>query len=173
MQTSTQRTWFTWQRMKRIAIGIVTVDLFLLFIWYLGSAYISYNFTTPCFKAASVSHFLILIHFALGMYISNLEGVISAAENEARERGQRLRRLPPQAYSLLSWSFTASVSTLGDLTLLTWAAQDIQENPLGTDACDNARIFHATFDALALAVSVITVAWFILFASFTLRRRTR
>lgn len=171
METSDRRTWFTWQRMKRIAIGIIAVDLFLIAFWYAGSVYISLNFTVPCFKAAAISHFLILIHFALGMYICNMESIISTAENEARERGQRLKRLPYQAYGLLAWSFTATVSTLGDLTLLTWAIQDVQENPAGSDQCDTARILHATFDALALFVSVITVVWFILFTSCTVRRR--
>ena len=173
MVTSSRMTWFTWQRMKRIAIGIIAVDLFLLLFWFAGSVYLFINRSVDCFRDARVQHFLILIHFALGMYIATMEGVISAAENEANERGRQLRRLPYQAYGLLTWSFTAAVSTLGDTTLLVWAGQDLVESEGTVDACGTARILHVTFDALALAVSVITIAWFILFTAFTVRRKKK
>ena len=173
METSPRKTWFTWQRMKRIAIGIITVDLFLLAFWFIGTIYLSATRTDPCFRDARTQHFLILIHFALGMYIATMEGVVSAAENEARERGRVLKRLPYQAYGLLTWSFTASVSTLGDTTLLTWAVQDMIENEGTADACTTARALHVTFDTLALIVSVITVVWFVLFTAFTVRRKKK
>lgn len=171
LETSTKKTWFTAPRMKRIAIGIISVDLFLLIFWVVGSIHIGINWETACFRTSAIFHFLILIHFALGMYITSMEGVIAAAEYEAREKGLKLLRLPFQSYNLLTWIFTALVSTLGDSTLLSWAARELQISPAGTDECHEARILHITFDSLALAVSLITVLWFILFASYTLTIR--
>ncbi len=169
METSTRRTWFTAARMKRIAIGIVTVDLVLLVLWFAGSIHIAVNFGIDCYQESAITHFLILIHFALGMYITNMQGMIANAQYEAREKGRELKVLPYQAYNLLTWIFTALISTLGDTTLLTWAGQDLSLHPEGTDECHEARLLHIAFDSIALTVSLLTVLWFVVFAACTVK----
>jgi hypothetical protein len=172
LQTSTQRTWFTAQRMKRIGIGLVTVDLLLLLVWCAGSVYIAVYLAEgiACYTEAAIVHFFILIHFALAMFLTSMVCVIQQADAKAHRKHHAVPiYLPVQAYAMLTWIFTAIISTAGDGTLMTWGIIDLSNHPAGFDECNTARILHIFFDALALAVSVLTILWFIAFSVCTLK----
>ena len=166
-----ESTWFTVDRMRSIAITIISLDLFLLVLWFAGTIYIIVELDVAlCFNDQFVLHFLILIHFALGMCIANLYDSATREQDEFRERGQQLIKLPFHYYQPLTWIFTAIISFTGDLVLLVAGIRNyiIVSNDEVGDMCRNARISHIAFDAVALLVSCLTVLWFIAFASYTI-----
>ncbi len=172
LETSAERTWFTAQRMKKIGLTLVTLDILLILLWCAGSLEIAVYLSqgVPCYVQSATVHFLILIHFALAMFLtSQVSGILDIEDKARRKHKQPPVILPPNSYYPLSWSFTALISTAGDGTLLTWAIIDLVNHPSGFDECNTTRILHTLFDALALAVSVVTVLWFIAFALCTLK----
>ena len=167
--------WFTATRQRRIAIALVAADLLLLVIWFAGSIFFAESFHggNACIRDKQApQHFVILIHFALGMFITNMEGVITLEKEKERDEGKELITLSYANYWPLTWIFTGLVALLGDITLLTWASLEygliLEEHP----ECRTPQILHIVFDSFALAVSVLVVAWFLLFSAFRTRHRT-
>src|ERR1700742_641153 len=120
--TTTSSSWFTPKRMKEIAIVIITLDLILLVIWFGGSIYIIVNLDIACFENQFITNFLILLHFALGMCITNIESEIEKEEIKHKidngGDGKPLLYLPYQFYSPTTWIFTSIISFGGDVILL-------------------------------------------------------
>lgn len=165
--------WFTVLTMQRIAITIVALDILLLLIWASGGVYLLVNFRTLCFQTAFYTHFLILIHFALGIAIASVEGEIEKEGYRFRSMGQPMpATLPYEMYTPLAWALTACVSTVGDAFLLAAGALDYEI--IGdTDACQAARLGHVIYDAIALFVSLATVVWFIFYAATSISSERR
>lgn len=167
-----EKTWFTVTRMKNMAIAIITIDLILLLVWFCGAIYILVNLETHCYEVQFITHFLILIHFALGMYVATTEGEITKQQEEARMRGKILIKLPYYAYSPLTWIFTGLISFSGDLMLLVAAVRNYAI--IGNaDECQNSRAAHIGFDVIALIISIVTVLWFVIFSIYSVANRKR
>jgi hypothetical protein len=162
---------FTVSRMKTVAIMIIAFDLFLLVVWLAGAiTIIVYLDRAVCFNEQFIVHFLILIHFALGMCIANISDEITKRQDEAKERGRVLRRLPYHNYQPLAWIFTATISFSGDMVLMTTAIRNLLI--IGdADECKNVRIAHIAFDAVAVTVSIITILWFIAFSIYSVSKK--
>lgn len=167
-------TWFTAARQRHIAIALATADLLLLVIWFSGSIYLADEFVhgDACYRALQApQHFVILIHFALGMFITNMEGAITLETERAREVGERVIALSYATYSPLTWIFTGLVALLGDITLLTWAVLAYTLIEEDAPLCRTPQILHIVFDSVALFISALVVLWFIVFSLWGRTRR--
>lgn len=155
---------FTPYTMKVTGIVIITIDILLLLIWFAGSIYnVSQLHVDICYTEIFIVHFLILIHFALGMCISQIvDGIMKDSESINNESKKLLNYYTP-----LSWSFTSLVSLLGDVSLLAYA---IRSHIIVGDAdvCKTSRILHIAYDVIAVIISLTSITWFIVFASYTL-----
>ena len=175
---------FTPQRMKVVADVIVALDLALLIlIWLPGAIYLIYNLDTACFGIEFIIHFIILLHFALGMAIAWVSSQIDNEEEEYREKfyehfmngpsPMKGNPVPPplqyvsyRVYSPLAWIFTSLISLVGDSVLLAAAVRTFR---LGVaDECRDARITHLAYDTVALALSLASIIWFVLFAIYVI-----
>jgi hypothetical protein len=164
-------TWFTVRHMKRVAIVLLTLDIILLLIWLGGAIFLLTQLgVAPCFESQLVIHFLILIHFALGTYLSNMVGEISREERRfaVKYPQQCLLRLPYHFYLPLSWIFIGIVSFVGDLILMVGGILLYQIRG-GQDECQTTRLTHIIFDAVAVAISIVTILWFLFFSFYTIR----
>jgi hypothetical protein len=174
----TANPYFTPEHMKTVAIVVVTLDLVLLVVWFASSIFLLVTADQVCYAAEFVLHFFIMVHFALGMAISNIVGIIDKEQYEYRERllasglslavakTRKLQYLPYVVYSPFSWIFTALIALSGDTILLASAIRLYQLGGDLGDSCQDFRIARIAFDSLATAVSVITIIWFILFAAY-------
>jgi hypothetical protein len=161
--------------MRRIAISLAAMDFLLIFAWFGGSIYLARQFHDgdPCYRGGqTLQHFVILFHFALGMFITNVASIITLERERVLEHGRRLITLSYATYYPLTWIFTGVVALLGDITLLTWAALEYEEIVAHEPECRNAQVAHITFDSFALLVSLLVVLWFILFSAFRTRHKT-
>ena len=166
-----RNSWFSARAMKSVGDAIIIMDVILLLAWISGAIYILVNYYTLCFQAEFVVHFLILIHFALGMCITSILDAIGMELSRAEEaRRPEPITLPLQFYSPREWLFTSLLSLSGDTLLLIASVLGLQAYG-DTDECKHARIAHIAFDSLALLVSLITIGWFIAFAIYTIANR--
>ena len=157
---------FTPNTMKITGIVIISLDIFLLLIWFAGAIYnISQLDKDICYTEIFIVHFLILIHFALGMCISNIIDAIMKEEKEIIEKRESDKLM--NYYTPLTWIFTSIVSTFGDAILLAYAIRSHIIVGDG-DICKPSRILHITYDVVAVLISLTSVIWFIVFAFYTL-----
>jgi hypothetical protein len=174
----TANPYFTPERMKTVAIVVVSLDLVLLVVWFASSIFLLVTADQVCYAAEFILHFFIMVHFALGMAISNIVGIIDKEQYEYRERllasglslavakTRQLQYLPYVVYSPFSWIFTALIALAGDTILLGSAIRLFQLGGDLGDSCQDFRIARIAFDTLATAISVFTIVWFILFAAY-------
>jgi len=160
-----------WNRlnvMKAVIIGILSIDGILLLLWIGGSIYLLSNKggLDPCFHEEFVSHFLILIHFALPICIAGILDSILLVENEEHTK-EYIDNLPYQFYSPVAWSITGVISLFGDIFLLTSGIVD-HIHFGSSDQCITARKLHITFDSVATLTSLFSVLWFIVFSFYYL-----
>jgi len=170
--------------MKQMAIAIVSMDLILLVIWFAASIYLVVKAgVAPCYDVEFFFHFFILIHFALGLTISNIVGEIEKEEYLHQERQEQkrpvvapsetLQYLPYVIYSPFSWIFTSFIALGGDITLFASAIRFYDIGGSLGDECQPDRLARIFFDALALVISIISVLWFILFAIYAIAPQRR
>ena len=165
-------TWFTARRMRNTAIAIVSFDIILLALWISGAGYITHNLTIECFHDQSISHFLIIVHFVLGLHLAAMVGEIGKELRLFKSRtGKELLRLPYHFYEPFAWVLTSLVSLSGDVILLSWAVIDYTH--AASDECDTSRILHISFDTIALISSVVSIIWFLLYTFCTIREADR
>lgn len=155
--------------MRRMAIAIITIDILLLVLWFCGGIYLAVRLDTFCFELQAIIHFLILIHFTVAIFVCSLITELSKALKE----DPNVRKLPYSTYKPLEWIFTGLLSFFGDFILLMWAwrAYVIFKDEHHTDECQDWRIVHITYDAVALFTSLVTIVWFIVFSSYTISSR--
>jgi len=164
-----------------MAIAIVAMDIILLIIWFAASIYLVVKTgVAPCYDAEFIFHFLILIHFALGLTISNIVGEIEKEEYIHQEKRpanavtpSTLQYLPYVIYSPFSWIFTSLIVLCGDITLFASAIRFYDIGASLGDECQPDRLARIFFDALALIISLVTVIWFILFAIYAIAPQRR
>lgn len=179
--------------MKIVADVTVALDLALLIlIWLPGAIYIIVNLDTACFDVEFILHFIILLHFALGMSIAGVSSEIEKEEEEYKEKFHEhfmsgsastptismVNPTPPplqyvsyRVYSPLPWIFTSIISLGGDAVLF---AAAIRVYRLGiVDECQTSRIAHIAYDTVALALSLVSVIWFVLFAIYVIAPQRR
>ena len=173
----TTPSWFTVKRMKRFATVILVLDGLLLLVWTCGGIYIITQLQYPCFEVQFITHFVILIHFALAAYIATIIGEITKEECAHRRRCLRLarpcdelQRLPYEFYLPLAWISIASLSFVGDVVLLAAASRAYQLRE-GLDQCQASRLAHIIYDVAATLISLVTILWFIVFTIYTIRHQ--
>ena len=157
--------------MKKTAIAILSFDILLLIAWTANAAYLAFNLKLECFHSQAIVHFLILFHFVLAIHMANLVGEITREQFHASEAKKKLTLLPFYIYSPLAWILISLLSLVGDVVLLTWAI--IEYRGIEADECNVARITHITLDSVALVISVVSIVWFVVFASATIRGERR
>lgn len=152
--------------MKITGIIILVIDALLLLSWTAGQIYIICNLEEHCFTELFIVHFLILIHFALAIFITIMLNDI--IKEEQKNKGNKTPViLSFYNYSPLPWIFVSILSFLGDVILLAYAikAYIIAHD----DPCMTSRKVHIAYDTIATLVSLLSIIWFIAFSFFVLR----
>lgn len=177
-----ESSWFTVKRMKRFAYAILIMDAFLLLVWTGGGIYIITQLEHLCFEGQFIAHFLILIHFALTAYITTIIGEISKTQDAHRRRYERemsprpyveLQYLPYTFYFPVSWISIAIISFVGDVLLISAGSRLYVLREGVGDRCQASRLAHIIFDAVATLISLIAIVWFIVFTSYTIKRKIK
>lgn len=160
--------------MKTIGWVIVALDILLVLIWFAGGIYSIVMLEQACFEVQLITHFLILIHFALGFYLASMVGEIDREQQKAASRGRRLIQLPYLFYLPLAWIFVSVTALAGDVLLLTAGIRIyLLRSREADDGCQTARFIHILFDSFAVLICLITIVWFIVFSLYTIKERRR
>jgi len=161
---------FNAKTMKITGIVIVTIDLFLFMFWLGGGFYyISKLQDDICFTETFITHYLVLIHFCLAMFITSLVDDILKEEHNLKARNKTLPlKLPYNFYKPFTFIFTSILAFFGDLSLLVYAIRQYILLIGINDQCQIARSLHIAFDVIAVFVSLISIIWFTVFSFKTI-----